>query len=425
MASTDPAAEQSPALDTTARAVRLADITADLLWPRLFRAAGLALRPARLTIALLMLIATLLIGEAARFNLDPPQPNMAGFLFSHIIGAVNGVATGIVQLDVQLVRSKVESLFTVTAPKLWERYGYRPFILGIPIILVWAVGGCAISRMAACDFSLGVLVSFRKGLAFAIDRMGSLLIAVLLPLAIAAVVTLGMSLAGWLLLGFSGMQFFGAVFYGFLLVAGAVTVGLLVCYILGTPMLIPAVACEGTDGIDAIQRAFAYVLGRPLRLLVLGLIALMLGWVSVVVLDLLAKAAVGFTAWASTLFAGASAQEIVHSAAEVPAKGGPARITVANPPEGAAGTASQIVRLWILIPRVLVGAFAVSYFFSASTVLYLLVRQIHDGQDWAELWMPGMIEGTMAQAMQARAVSAGDDTSTMRIQRQAPSDGEA
>ncbi len=36
-----------------------------------------------------------------------------------------------------------------------------------------------------------------------------------------------------------------------------------------------------------------------------------------------------------------------------------------------------------------------------------LIRQVADGQDWGELWMPGMIEGTMAQAMKARAASAG------------------
>ncbi len=422
MASNDPATPPSTHLDSTARAVRLADITADLLWPRLFRAAALALRPSRLAIALLMLIATLLIGEAARFNLDPPQPNMAGFLFSHIIGAVNGVATGVVQLDVQLVRDKVESLFTITVPKLWERYGFRPFVLGIPIILVWAVGGCAISRMVACDFSLGVLVSFRKGLAFAVGRMGSLLVAVLLPLFVATILTLAMSAVGWLLLGFSGMQFFGAVFYGFMLIAGAITVALLACYILGTPMLIPAVACEGADGLDAIQRAFAYVLGRPLRLLIFGLIALMLGWLSVVIFDLIARAAIGFTGWASTLFADETARDIVHRAAQVPERGGAARVTLAEPIEGPQGTTAQIIRLWILIPRVIVGAFAVSFFFSASTILYLLLRQAHDGQDWAELWMPGMIEGTMAQAMSARADATAEAAPPIRIQRQPTTD---
>lgn len=423
MTSTESDTSAARPRDVGSRAVRLSDLTSDLLWPRLLRAAPLALRPERLGIALLMLTVTLLIGEIGRLGID--ESNMAGFVFSHLIGAVNGVATGVLQLDVQMVRTKIESLLTITAPRLWERYGFRPFLLGLPVILVWAVGGCAIARMAACDFSAGVLVPFRKGIGFALGRIGSLLVAVLLPLIVAALVTVCMAAAGWLLLGFGGIHVVGAVVYGLLLLAGVFTVALLACYVLGLPMLIPAVACEGADGIDAIQRAFAYVLGRPLRLLIFGLIALLIGWVSVVVLDIVAKAAIGFAGWASTLFAGSTAQEIVHRAAETPATGGTARITVANRPEGSAGTASQIVRVWILLPRVLVGAFAVSYIFSASTILYLLLRQVHDGQDWSELWMPGMIEGTMAEALRARAGDGGMDDAgdAIRIQRQRPSEG--
>jgi len=44
-----------------------------------------------------------------------------------------------------------------------------------------------------------------------------------------------------------------------------------------------------------------------------------------------------------------------------------------------------------------------SYIYTASTLLYLMMRQINDGQDHAELWVPGMIAGTMAESLRIRA----------------------
>ena len=37
-------------------------------------------------------------------------------------------------------------------------------------------------------------------------------------------------------------------------------------------------------------------------------------------------------------------------------------------------------------------------FIPSSTVLYLAMRRLVDGQDLHEIWMPGMVEGTQARA---------------------------
>jgi hypothetical protein len=42
------------------------------------------------------------------------------------------------------------------------------------------------------------------------------------------------------------------------------------------------------------------------------------------------------------------------------------------------------------------GGFGVSVYFAAGVIIYLLMRQLCDGQDQNELWVPGMVEGTMA-----------------------------
>jgi hypothetical protein len=39
---------------------------------------------------------------------------------------------------------------------------------------------------------------------------------------------------------------------------------------------------------------------------------------------------------------------------------------------------------------------------SAAAVLYLSMRQVCDGQDLAELWSPGVVEGAMSESMAGR-----------------------
>lgn len=370
---------------------RLADFTEDLLWPRLLRAVPLAMRPERMLIAIVMLALTFLIGELSGVVGRGSEHNFAGFVYRHVVGAVDGVATGIVELDAGRARDELRSFVTVSVPRAWERYGVGVLIMGLPILLVWAVGGCAIARMTACDFSQGVLVSAGRGLAFALARAGALLVACLGPVLFAGFFALLIAIMGWALLGWGAISLLGAVLYGPLLVLGALAVVLLFCTAAGTPMLVPAVAVEGSDGFDAVQRSFAYVVGRPLQLLLYGVIALLLGWGTLILFDLLADAVVGFTAWSASIFGSDRVSDILNDSPFL---------------DGRDARAHRLIEGWELVPAAVVGAYAASYFFSASTVLYLLMRQAHDGQDHSDIWMPGAREGAITEALKARASAA-------------------
>ena len=64
---------------------------------------------------------------------------------------------------------------------------------------------------------------------------------------------------------------------------------------MGFPLLVPAVAAENCDAADAMQRAYAYVLNRPLHLLgysIVALVGLALGYV---VVSLAAATTLNFT----------------------------------------------------------------------------------------------------------------------------------
>ena len=366
----------------------LSEMLGQLLWPRLFRAPGLALRPSRVFVGLLMVVLLELIcrlpelwhGEAWRQATAWPAmglgegPMWMGPLafFQSLWNWGWGAAT----------------LFPWSAA-----------LVKLLSLVVLAFGGCMISRMAACDFSLSVVVGVAEARHFTRPRLGSVLFAVLAPVVLAGLIALGLAVGGWVLFGIPYVNVLGAVLYGLFLLAGAVIVVILLAYALGYPMLIPAVACEGADGIDAVGRVYPYVFSRPLRLMLYYAVAIALGWLAVSVafwlLGLVAQVTETATAW---LLSGTAGTTFTSSPR---ADFG----DVVRPGGGEA--AAYIVNFWTGLLMLLGWAYGVSYAFCAATIVYLLMRRVCDGQDTTELWMPGMVEGTMAESMRGRAEVAG------------------
>lgn len=403
-----------------------------LLWPQMFRAPGLALRRGRLAVALVMLAITFGIGELA--TVVRHEPNLAGFLFRHATGAINGVAQGVVGLEARQVQATFESLIRFSVPLFWERYGLSGILLLIVMLVVWSVGGCAICRLAAVDAARRQKLSALTGLRFALDRWTTLLTAVLVPVALWAVLAGGVGVALRVLLAVPGLDLVAGAGFGVLLGISLLAVLVLGCFIVGLPLVIPAIACEDADWLDALQAAFAYVLTRPLRLLLYGTAGLLVGWVTLAVFKFIASATVGLTVWtAGALPLGSDrAAEVLERAqrsSAVAARVSPAPATTAaptgmldpsvapapgippavdaEPDSPGAGPApraeeqdtggelsatgawsARLIGAWMLVPLGLVGAYGVSYFFSASTMLYLLLRRLHEGTAVDELWMP-------------------------------------
>ncbi len=116
-----------------------------------------------------------------------------------------------------------------------------------------------------------------------------------------------------------------------------------------------------------------------------------------------------FTAASSGSFIGDTPKEILRPIREGESVSleqfAPGRFTLASfqdegdEPEGAQssepsgpivthGWSRRIVNFWTGALELLIGALLTSFYFTASTLLYLLLRRICDGQDVAELWTP-------------------------------------
>lgn len=355
-----------------------------LLWPKLFVAPMLAIRAGRIGIGFVMVALIALLSRLPELWLGADGPAK---MITELSGpALRRIGTGVARLDEAALGGGIWAFVFEMPRAVLTKFPFSTVVMLIPVVIVWSIGGGAISRMAALEFSLSVHTAWPRSLGFAISRAQSFAGSLLAPLFIVVVVGFGLAAAGFLLFSLPVVQILGGLLYGVMLVAGLIAVIGLVGYGLGMHMLVPAVACEGTDAIDAIQRAYAYVLGRPARLIVYSAILVVQFVVLAAILGMISRAVVDFTGWASGAFLQDSARDALMGSKR------PAEGTMA----WSARLTAWLISFWSLLPHMIAVGTLVSFYFSGSTVLYLLARQANDGQDPTDLWSPGMIEGTRA-----------------------------
>jgi hypothetical protein len=296
----------------------------------------------------------------------------------------------VIYLRPQLAFDAWGDLFVRLPVELWRQERVFTIVFGLFFLIVMAVGGGALSRMAACELAGQERLRVRDAFDFSLGNWLKLVLTPLLPLIIAAVMTviiilLGLFMAPWL-------DVAGGLLYGLAMVLGFVLAFVLLAYAVGFPMLLPAVACENCDPADAQQRAFAYVLKRPLHLVgyaLIGIIGLALGYV---VVALVAATMMNFTASLFGSFTGNSAMS---------GAGGFGVFDLSPQSPGAIheawhnSWAGALVHFWQRVVIDLVAAYVIAYLFTASTALYLLMRRACDGQDIEEIWVPGLTPGTL------------------------------
>ncbi len=358
----------------------LADLTGALLWPRLFDAARLAMRPERMLLALATVVTVGLIGSLSMlWNDGPSFGQEIGVLFTAWVESIVAWLGSLSlarpwDLNLTALVAGMASFWEAGSTLVVARFPVSTIVLGIPMLVVALIGWGALSRSAAFEFGLGTVEPGPVLLAKAIKRLPSLAGATLgLPVFV-SLVALGMGVVGWLLLGLPVVNILGAVLFGGALLAALILVPLWAAWCLGFPMLAPAVMCEGPDAFEALQRAMAYIFAKPLRYLVYIVILLAVGVVMVTVLMLLLAGADALATGAATLFLDPATAAIV---------------TGAVPPDGelsgSAAAAARIIVFWKATLALILGVFIVSYAASASSVLYLAMRSLVDGQDPGDL----------------------------------------
>ena len=181
---------------------------------------------------------------------------------------------------------------------------------------------------------------------------------------------------------------------------------ILIGYVFGHNLFIPAIVCEGTDAIDAVQRGYTYFFAKPFRLVFYMLCGAAGLYIAVTVVSFLVLMTIGFAAQGASVWAGHDGSHMIwhgtfDAITSVPGLFRGGEFTDTPVKTWAAG--ASIIRFWTTIPVLLVLSAYLSCGISVCTAVYLGMRKVCDGQDWSELWVPGMIAGTMTQSLAGRA----------------------
>ena len=220
-------------------------------------------------------------------------------------------------------------------------------------LLVWGTLGGALVRMNAVRFARDESVPIGAALVSSFRNWQSYLYCPLLPLLGVGFLSLGILVVGWLEHSIGRSNGEVIRFLGWIpMISGFLMAFVLILTAISWPLMVAAISTEGSDGFDGLSRAIGYVMNRPWYFLWLIVLACGVGLVTMF-----------FVWWSFDIAAWLT-------------------ISILQRPD--TGTV-----FWNEGQSALRLAVLASYFWSATTVIYFLLRQSDDGTPLDEVYIPG------------------------------------
>ncbi len=243
--------------------------------------------------------------------------------------------------------------------------------------VVLSLAGLALCRSAALHFARAEKPGLMQTVRFGRRKLLSLLGAELVPAALIAALGLPTVLLG--LLG--NVPIAGPVLTGLflplsLLIACAVAV-VLIGMIGGASLMAPTIAYEDADGFDAVVRSFL-VFSEPWRMGFYAIAAALYGAVCYVFVRFFAFLLL-WTTYRFLEIGFVNQNASLHAIWPEPAFASFLTPGAALPAPWYLSLAALLIRLWILVVTGITASFVISFYFSASTIIYALLRRRADG----------------------------------------------
>jgi hypothetical protein len=259
-------------------------------------------------------------------------------------------------------------------------------------LAVMSIAGGAICRIAALQFARGEKPGLTEAVRFSTKRFTSFFVAPLAAVSIIAFIGLFIFLLG--LVG--NIPRVGELIVGIgmplALVAGFLTAVILIGTAAGFNLMFPAVAHDGSDCFDAISRSLSYVYARPWQMIFYTVIAAVYGSVCYLFVRVFGFLTLWLTRWFLQigLWTHSAGSEINKLTAIWPT---PTfrQLLGSSKPMPANGTehvAAFLIHLFVLVVVGLVVSFIISFFFSANSIIYSLMRSRVDNTAREDIYMP-------------------------------------
>ncbi len=320
---------------------------------RMFDAAGLALSPVSIVIAALAAVALTLSGWLVDrvLPLDERTANVRRLAAFSVPGSWAG--SGLQQKATAAIMrpwsSTIEPFLDVLSPQEGQNVWVNGALRFAIAIGLWSLIGVILCRRAAFLFAGNDESTLLSTIDYGSKRWPASIGAPLIPLAATLLFALTAATIGFLgrlpLLG----SIWLVVMSPFEFILGLGMAILLLATALSWPLMIAAVSIEDCDSFGGLSRAYSSFTSQPWKVIVYFLLSLIIGGVLMSLVNLVAETTI-WSALSSTSFG--SGKERAHESLLIP-----------------------LVRLLQLFEL----AIGICYFWSAATVIYLLLRLDVDG----------------------------------------------
>ncbi|MFO0974619.1 MAG: hypothetical protein U1A27_14435 [Phycisphaerae bacterium] len=356
------------------------------------------------------------VNEAQLFRINRMDRELA-LDWIHVVGErKSSQHVGVFRLLMSESRGALHELMTATAMlspggvigavvhmaaiKLWL-LALHPVYAFVFVLLValpaWAYFGAAIARMAAVQATRHEPVSIGAALAFAKKKFLGFYLVPLVPLAILLVVALFFRVGGWI----GAIPLVGTILVPLLwciaIVAGIGASLALIGIVLAYPLLYPTMAVESTDGWEAYSKGLSFVAGCPWRTAIYYTASLVYGAICYAFVKFVVRLGlflVGAMVGAGMNIGSASTPtgNVEH---KLDAMWKSPALDFSTPffgqmadthLSGASAAGKFLIACWTFGLVAVVGGFLVSFYLSASTLCYLLLRRDVDATDFEEVF---------------------------------------
>ncbi len=396
----------------------------DLIFPKLFQTFRMSIQPTKLIITIVALAVICLAGwimdfsktvvvtkgtQAKLTELDIYMTDSSQ-LTSYLEGFKGedqgvGVFSTLWHFAAKKFQGAVDSVFALDVPGVvqniadyfkavgWAlRYHVVYCIIFFIIMLaVISISGGAVCRIAALQFARGEKPGLTEALRFSTNRFLNFFTAPLAPIGI--IIFIGLFI---FLLGLAGnIPRAGELIVGLgmplALFAGVLIAVIVIGAVAGLNLMFPAVAYDGSDCFDAISRSFSYVYARPWRMVVYTVIAAVYGSICYTFVRLFAFLSLWITRWLLQLglWVDNGSKEVNKLVAIWPKPEFRYLLGSSSPAttNWTESIAAFLLYLFLLVIVGLVVSFIISFYFSANTIIYSLMRKTVDNTAFEDIYM--------------------------------------
>ena len=275
---------------------------------------------------------------------------------------------------------------------LFARHWLFAIVFSAVALGIWALFGGAMHRMSALHFARDEKISIGQALRFSASKFFSFYTAPLIPLAIIVAIWVPMFLGG-LMMNVPVLDLVMILLFLLALIGGVLIAFLTVGLVGGGGLMYPTIAAESSDSFDAISRSYSYLFAKPWRAAFHGLVALVYGVICYLFVRLVVLLVLGAThcfisggvlVGGDSLSTAADKLDVIWAAPTFDNLMPPLTWEAMS---GWETLLAVILRIWIIPVVCLVTAFLLSYFSSATTVIYFLLRRKVDATDLDDVYV--------------------------------------